>query len=101
MDGAPCVEFLRYIFETYNVVFIGYSIRDADIKNVIASTNKKKEHFWVEGWSRKRQDELLIRGTTLKETYNVQLVPYCIDNQGVEIPHGFIESLEKAMLLRG
>lgn len=23
MDGAPCVEFLRYIFETYNVVFIG------------------------------------------------------------------------------
>lgn len=44
-----CRSFLQYIFETYNVLFIGYGLREDDIKRIIyltnELTNRRKTHF--------------------------------------------------------
>jgi hypothetical protein len=100
IDSMPCVHFLRNIFESYNVVFIGYGMGDLDLMNVLAITNKRKKHFWLEGWCRKTQDELRFRSTKFHELYNIQLVPYCIEDEEHEILFKVIDSLNKVISSR-
>lgn len=94
---APCAKFLKYIFENYNVLFIGYGLREREIQTVISSTDKRKTHYWIEGVSRKNEDHLKIRSTSLKENYNINLIPYYIDQKGHELLYEVINLLYESI----
>ena len=96
----PCMSFLKYIFENYNVLFIGYGLREDDIKRAISSTNKRKTHYWMESSSRNKEDYLHIRSTALKANYNITLIPYHIDRKGDELLYEVIDSLYKTIYKR-
>lgn len=97
--SAPCLKFLVDIFENYNVLFIGYGLREDDIKRAISLTNKRKTHYWIEGSRRNVEDHLRIRRTTLKENCNIILIPYYIDLKGQELLYEVISSLYKIMTI--
>jgi len=82
-DVPPCKNFLKYIFENFNVIFIGYGLNEERVLSSIPVGSRKK-HFWLEGLKRNNIDYLEIQSTTLKN-YNIQLIPYCIDREGPEI----------------
>ncbi len=54
--SAPCLNLLVDIFENHNVLFIGYGLREDDIKRAISLTNKRKTHYWIEGSRRNVED---------------------------------------------
>lgn len=85
IDDTPCMRFLINILDNYNVLFIGYGLREEDIKRAISLTKKRKTHYWLEESSRNKEDYLKIRGTTMKNIYNIHLIPYNIDEEGHEI----------------
>ena len=80
------------------MLFIGYGLGDPDLMNVLALTNKRKKHFWLEGWCRNSQDALRFRSTTIKELYNIHWIPYCIENEGNDMILRIIDSLDQAIL---
>jgi len=93
VDESPCMKFLQSIFENYNVLFIGYGLREGDINRVISSTSRKKHHFWLEPSSRSKEGPLKIRSTCMRENYNVHLIPYFIDEEGYDLLLKTIEAL--------
>ena len=99
--GTPpaCLNFLVDIFQNYSVLFMGYGLREDDIKRAISLTNKRKTHYWIEGSKRSVEDYLKIRSTTLKEIHNIILIPYYIDVEGQELLYEVINSLYKIMTI--
>ena len=95
----PCLNFLVDIFENYSVLFVGYGLREDDITRAISLTNKRKTHYWIEGSKRNVEDYLKIRSTSLKEIYNITLIPYYIDAEGQELLYEVIDSLYKIMTI--
>ena len=61
----------------------------------ISKTDKKRQHYWVQPISRKNLDYLKIRSTSLKDTYNITVVPYSIDDSGHTAIYDVIESMIK------
>ena len=96
-DSAPCKQYLKLIFENYNVLFIGYGLNENEILSLIRLTNKRKIHYWLEGSNRNKLDYLKIRSTTLKENYNIELIPYNIDQNGYETLYDVISLLYEVM----
>jgi len=102
-DNAPCIKYLKDIFEKYNVLFIGYGLEEKEILRAIQLTNERKIpnerkiHYWLEASRRKNSDFLKIRSTTLKDNYNIDLIPYDIDQNGYESLYNVISTLYKAM----
>ena len=78
---ALCMSYLKNIFKDRSVLFIGYGLREEEIVRAIYSTEKLKTHYWLEGYTRNNIDYLKIRSTTLRENYNIHLIPYYIDNR--------------------
>lgn len=78
---APCMNYLKNIFKDRSVLFVGYGLREEEIGRAIYSTEKLKTHYWLEGCTRNNIDCLKIRSTTLRENYNIHLIPYYIDNR--------------------
>ena len=97
--SAPCSKFLVDIFENYSVLFIGYGLREDDVKRALSLTTKRKTHYWIEGSRRNVKDHLKIRSTTLKENYNIIFIPYYIDAKGQEVLYEVISSLYKIMTI--
>jgi hypothetical protein len=97
--SAPCLNLLVDIFKNYNVLFLGYGLREDDIERAISLTNKRKTHYWIEGSTRNVEDSLKIRSTTLKENYNINLIPYYIDADGQGLLCEVISSLSKIMTI--
>ncbi|MBI4848181.1 MAG: SIR2 family protein [Nitrospirae bacterium] len=97
IDDASCMKFLINIFDNYNVLFVGYGLREDDIKRALSLTKKRKTHYWLEESSRNREDYLKIRKTTMKENYNTHLIPYYIDEEGHEVLLKVIDALYKAV----
>ena len=95
--GAPCMKFLIEIFQRYSVFFIGYGLREKEIKQAITQTSRRKQHYWLEPFKRKDEDSLMIRGTIFKETYNISLIPYYVDSKGYELLFEVIDSLYRVM----
>jgi len=102
-DNAPCIKYLKDIFEKYNVLFIGYGLEEKEILRAIQLTNERKIlnerkiHYWLEASRRKNSDFLKIRSTNLKYNYNIDLIPYDIDQNGYESLYDVISTLYKAM----
>jgi hypothetical protein len=48
INGAPCMEFIKKIFENYSVIFIGYGLREHEILRGINRSKKNRQHFWLE-----------------------------------------------------
>lgn len=96
-SGAPCKDFLMEIFRKCSVVFVGYGLREKEITQAISQTDKRKEHYWLEPFSRNRQDSLVIRGTSLRENYNITLVPYSVDRLGYEAVYEVIDAMHKTI----
>ena len=94
---ASCKKFLVKIFNNYNVLFIGYGLRERDIKRTIACTERRKTHYWLEGYCGRNQDDLRIRSTNLRETYDVILIPYSTDKEGYEALYVVLDSLYQTM----
>jgi hypothetical protein len=92
-DSSPCMAFLRQIFDNYSVVFFGYGLHEEKIMMAMAKTNKKRRHYWIEPICRNKFDHLKIRSTSLKENFNITLVPYSIEVFGHEAIIKVIESL--------
>lgn len=78
---APCMKYLKKVFRDRVVLFIGYGLREDEILRAINLTDKLKAHYWLEEYSRSNIDDLKIRSTSLRENYNIRLIPYCIDNR--------------------
>jgi len=94
-EGA-CKNYLKNIFMDRSVLFIGYGLREEEIVRAIYLTDKSKTHYWLEGYTRNNIDFLKIRSTSLKENYNIHLIPYCIDNrERHRIIFEIIDSLHK------
>lgn len=100
-ENAPCMNYLKNIFDNFNVLFIGYGLREAEITQAISLTNKRKTHYWLEGSRRNTEDYLKIRSTTLKENFNIKLIPYCIDDKGDKLLYDVIDSLYKKISKNG
>lgn len=96
-NTSPCMDFLIRIFENHNVLFIGYGLREDDIKRVLSLTRTKKSHWWLEAFDRDSQDFLKIRSTTLKNNYNITLVPYSIETDGHDALYSVLDNLYNAM----
>ena len=100
VEAPPaCLNFLVDIFQNYSVLFMGYGLREDDIKRAISLTNRRKTHYWIEGSKRNVEDYLKIRSTTLKDIYNIILIPYYIDVEGQELLYEVINSLYKIMII--
>lgn len=97
----PCMNFLAHIFESYNVLFIGYGLREDEIMQAILKTGKRKLHYWLEPYSRNKRDFLEIRGTNLRENYNIMFIPYSIDKDDYEGLYNAIDLLSMAMTKKG
>lgn len=97
VEDAPCMNFLTRIFEGYNVLFIGYGLREAEIMQAILKTGKRKLHYWLEPYYRNKRDFLEIRSTNLKENYNIMLIPYSIDKDDYEGLYEVIDRLSMAI----
>jgi len=78
-EDATCMEFIKYIFANYTVIFIGYGLRDKEILDGIRQIDQKRRHYWLESSYRSKESYLKVRSTSLREDYNIQLVPYLID----------------------
>ncbi|MEW6068785.1 MAG: SIR2 family protein [Nitrospirota bacterium] len=100
-ENAPCMNYIKNIFDNFNVLFIGYGLREPEITQAISLTNKRKTHYWLEGSRRNTEDYLKIRSTTLKENFNIKLIPYCIDDKGDELLCDVIDSLYKTISKNG
>jgi hypothetical protein len=93
---APCMNYIKNIFKNRSVLFIGYGLREDEIKRAIFSTEKLKTHYWLQGCTRNNIDSLKIHSTSLKENYNIHLIPYDIDNgERSELICEVIDSLYK------
>ena len=92
-NGMPCMNFLKNIFDNFSVLFIGYGLMDFEIKQAISLTKQRKEHYWLEASSRNEEDNLNIRGATLKKNYNIKLITYSVDNHGHDIALNVLNSL--------
>lgn len=92
---APCMNYLKNIFNDHSVLFIGYGLREEEIRRAISLTDKTKTHYWLEGCFRGNIDYLKIRSITLKENFNIYLIPYYIDNKGFKLVCDVIDSLYK------
>ena len=73
--NSACMEFLKQIFQNYSVIFFGYGLREREIMMAISKTNKKRQHYWIEPISREKVDHLKIRSISLKDIYNITVVP--------------------------
>ena len=100
-EDAPCMNFIAHIFESYNVLFIGYGLREEEIMQAILKTGKRKLHYWLEPYSRNKRDFLEIRGTNLKENYNIVLIPYSIDKDDYEGLYKVINRLSMSITKKG
>ena len=92
-NDTPCMNILTHIFESYNILFIGYGLREDEIMQAILKTGKRKLHYWLEPFSRNTKDFIKIRSTTLKGNYNIMLIPYSIDKNDYEELHKVIDLL--------
>ena len=81
MGEAQCIKFLKNIFMDRSVLFIGYGLREVEIGRAICLTDKLNVHYWLQGCYRNNIDNLKIRSTTLRENYNIHLIPYYIDRR--------------------
>lgn len=99
--NAPCMNYLKNIFNGHSVLFIGYGLREEEIKRAILLTGKTKTHYWLEGCCRNNRDYLKIRSIDLKENYNINLIPYFIDNKGFKLIYEVIDSLYKKITEKG
>jgi len=97
-DNAPCKQFLVNLFEEYNVLFIGYGLKEDFLLRVISLTERRKKHYWLEGTYRNNMDYLKIRSTTLRENYNINLIPYSIDKDGHKSLIIVLNSLYKVII---
>ena len=71
-------------------------MREEEIRRAIYSTEKLKAHYWLQGYTRNNIDSLKIRSTSLRENYNIYLIPYDIDNgERSELICEVIDSLYK------
>ncbi len=93
VNGAPCMSFIRDIFEKYCVLFIGYGLCEKEILDGIIKSGKQRCHYWLELSDRNRNDYLEIRATTLKDNYNITVIPYYIDNYGETLLYKVITKL--------
>lgn len=100
-ENAPCMNYLKNIFDNFNVLFIGYGLSEPEITQAISLTTKRKTHYWLEGSRRNTEDYLKIRSTTLKENFNIKLIPYCIDDKGDELLYDVIDTLYKTISKNG
>jgi hypothetical protein len=89
--------FATTVFENYNVIFIGYGLREYEILQGITNSKNKKRHYWLEQSFRKREDYLKIRATNLRENYNITLIPYFIDMNGHEVLYKVLDELYKVI----
>lgn len=88
-----CTSFLENVFENFNVIFIGYGSNETEIlKNCIDSNQK---HYWVEPTYNRRNENLKIKATNLKNTYNIELIPYNIEEKGEEYLVEFLDKIYK------
>ena len=101
VEDAPCTNFLTHIFESYNVLFIGYGLNEDEIIQPILKTGKRKLHYWLEPYSRNTRDFLEIRGTNLRENYNIMHIPYSIEKDDYEGLYKVINMLSMAMTKKG
>jgi hypothetical protein len=100
LGTKPCMTFLKRVFENYNVLFVGYGLREEEIMRTMASTNKRNFHWWLEGSSRGNKDSLEIRSTVLRVNYNIRLLPYSIENEGHDILKKVLQALYNASIQR-
>ncbi len=88
-----CTSFLEYVFENFNVIFIGYGLKEIEVlKNLIGSNQK---HYRVEPTYDKRNDDLKIEATIGKNTYNIELIPYNVEEKGEEYLVEFLDKIYK------
>lgn len=78
---APCMNYLKKVFRDRVVLFIGYGLREDEILRAINLTDKLKAHYWLQEYNRSNIDDLRICSTSLRENYNIRLIPYSIDNR--------------------
>jgi hypothetical protein len=95
-----CDNFLKYIYNTYNVLFIGYGLAEEDIMRPLKLElpNKTgKSYFWLEGISGNNSAKLLTRSTNLKNSYNIDIIPYDIETNGYEEIYRVLDDLYKEL----
>jgi hypothetical protein len=98
-ENPLCMNFIKYIFENYSVVFIGYGLRDNEILTGLRSCNKKRRHYWLESSYRYKEDYLKIRSTNLREV-NIHLIPYLIDTDGEELLFTVLDRMYKVLVAK-
>jgi NAD-dependent SIR2 family protein deacetylase len=80
-DGASKIHrFLAQIFENYNVVFIGYSLKDKEILQILSEVKRKglcKNHYAINGY---KEHSVVVNDEIefLEANYNVKMCPYKI-----------------------
>lgn len=98
-ENPLCMNFIKYIFENFSVVFIGYGLRDNEILTGLRSCNKKRRHYWLESSYRHKEDYLKIRSTNLREV-NIRLIPYLIDTDGEELLFTVLDRMYKVLAVK-
>ena len=94
------MNFIKDILENYTVLFIGYGLRDKEILDAVGLTKKRRNHYWLESSYRGKKDYLEVRSTILKNNYNINLVPYMIDDHGPGLLNSVLTDIYKELAKR-
>lgn len=95
-DKNSIMKFLTEILETYNVLFIGYGLRDIEIQIALRKARlngRIRKHYLLEDFHMNKATYIRIRATNLKVNFNIQLIPYVIESKGFEVLVNVINQL--------
>lgn len=80
-EWEPTRDFLKKVFGTSTILFIGYGMRDYELLEYAQSSGRKNAYFLLEPHT--KLDEVVVE--PLKHYYdsvNVRMIPYYIDEDG-------------------
>jgi len=84
-EKSKTFAFLVNLFLNNSVLFIGYSLRDFEIKQAISKARLKgqrRTHYFLVPYSLQTATELAIEETIFRENYGIHFIRYNIENKG-------------------
>lgn len=97
-DGYSIMKFLVDVFNTYHVLFVGYSFRDVEVQLALRKARvdgRIKKHYSLEAFNINKSIDMTIQATNFRENYNIQLIPYNIERKGYQLLLSVISELGK------
>ena len=95
-ENSQTFNFLVDLFKANNVLFIGYSFRDFEVKQAIwksRSSSGGKKHFLLVEYDELKREVLEINEINYRETYGIYFIKYNIENDGPELLLDVIKEL--------